>query len=509
MSLINPNLSPNQLPPPGRQLGAAAPRVNRQSSPKFGGSGSFFSSTYASQFLTDILGVWVPKIPLTRSKTQFWEDAFLEWVENVAFYFVVPFGAPVVTEAIKKLNGLGHLATKDVGSSRSELAKRGITELSRDLLGVKAGAVLGVVTMAGCWEYLVQFGKNVMSAEGFGTKNFAAVAGLESAKSTAQNGEMDPVTKAKRRAWQVGGILLGGLTLAAAMPKLVRNSSLIESAAKSVLKYLNFGSNEKKELYFDLTKPLLATFAGIGAVSYIDAARDHLERKETAFRLALVIPYMLAGKELAGNLLAKIFENTKVEIEGESKKIKKVLEDYYKGTDLHPSFLKGGSLWKQFSSPETRLNLGMVKDSLSEEFAKAAAFAEANNKPVLSKAVEEAIYKQHGRIGIGSYLLSALLCGIGINWMAYRQTKHRYELQQQQQRRTNAPAKPQVLASPFVTNAGFSGQPVRPQSPFGYATYPPRLPQQRVPVGYPSPAVGFKTIPNYAWPTNQRLNKYS
>lgn len=503
MPLINSNLTPHKLTPPGRPLGTVTAPAKRQSQPKFGGSGSFFSSTYASQFMTDILGVWVPKIPLTRSKTQFWEDAFLEWVENVAFYFVVPFGAPVVTAAIKKLNGLDHISANEVGSSWKELAENGTKKASRELLGVKAGALLGVVTMAGCWEYLTQFGKNVMSSERLGTKNFAAVAGLEDAKSTVQNGEMDPVDKAKRRAWQVGGIFLSGLALAAAMPKLVRNSSLVESAAKSVLKYLNFGSNAKKDLYFDLTKPMLATFAGIGAVSYIDAARDHLERKETAFRLMLVIPYMLAGKELAGNLLAKIFENTKVEVkEGVSEKIKDVLAKHYEGTGLHGSFIKEGSLWKQFSNPDTLLNLNMVKGSLSEEFEKAAAAA-TKDKPWLSPAVEEAIYKQHGRIGIGSYLLSALLCGIGINWMAYRQTKKRYELQQQQ--RANA-ARPQVAGSPFGSRAGFSGQ-VRPQSPFAYGTYqqqPPHFSQpQRVSAGYVHPVGGFSPLSNYAWPPEQ------
>jgi hypothetical protein len=474
-----------------------------QAQPKFGSLNLPPNAT--SQFLRDILGVWVPKMPLTRSKSQFFEDAFLENVENIAFYFAIPIAAPVFAKGLTKLYGAKDVTVERIGSSWKELAK----ELGHDalkkggpLVGAKIGTLVAVITFAAGWEYMVQHVKNVITAKQFNTKNFAAVAGLESAKTVAQAGEMDPVEKTKRRAWQVGSLMAGGFTLAALLPKLVANHQFVENAAPKVLTYFHFGSNEKKGVIFDLTKPMLATLAGIGACSYIDAARDWLERKETALRLCLVIPYMLVGKELAGNALAKIVDHTSIDVEKDGKikpqKVKAVLKQYYEGTGLHPSLLKGGSLWEQFKNPDTLLDLNKVKDSLAEEFEKVA---QKGVKGKIPTAIQEALITKLNLVGIGSYLLSAVVCGLGINWLAYRQTKHRYELQQQQLKSRPQPSQP---GSPFWLNSAFSGH-ARPQSPFARLPYQPQYPTSRAPVAPQSAVFGVRqpvssSWPHYAWP---------
>jgi hypothetical protein len=448
MQLTSPKPSqPQWLARPQQPAVTGGPR---RSQPTFKGS---LPPNATSQFLRDLLGVWVPKMPLTRSKTQFFEDAFLENIENVAFYFAIPLAAPLFGKAINKLHAL-NLSNTQIGSSWSELPQGAINNTK--LIGAKMGTVLAVLSLAAGIEYMIQHAKNAVTARQFETKNFAAVAGLEAGKPITQAGEMDPVTKAKRRTWQVGALMAGTFALAAVMPRMVQRSKAVQAFSEKFLKVLHFGSNKAKDSLFDLTKPMLALLAGIGAVSYIDASRDNLERKETGFRLMLVIPYMLFGKELAGNALAKFFENSKIELEEGGKTVFKKVKDILKehsSTQTKLSFLNEGSLWQQFKNPETLMDLNKVKGSLAESMEQAAK--EGGKKIPLK--VKEAIFKKHGMIGIGSYLLSAAVCGIGINWLAYRQTKERYRLQQLQRQQQQ-----QLFAQgrlPVESNSAFSGRP--------------------------------------------------
>lgn len=433
------------------------------------------------QFLMDLLGVWAPKIPMSRSKEQLAEDAFLENIENGAFYFTIPLTAPLIAKGISSLYGQTKDMTPEqkqawinkIGTSWDELGKgiktdagKGLGKMetylqhggkeATHLLGPKLGTLIGVLTLAGGYEYMIQHAKNVMIAKGFGTRNFTAVAGLEGKQNQAAEGEMDPVEKAKRRTFQIGALMGTGFALAAFTPLLVTKFKTGEKVAKKVLEVCNFNKG------FDITKPILATIAGIGAVSYVDAARDHFERKETGSRLLLVIPYMLFGKELAGNALAWGANKLKVNVNGQKKAINELADGKF-------SLLKGGfkDSLKQAATKENFLQLDMSKKA--EDITKAL-------KGMDQDVIDAVIKRNKWVVGRGSFLLGALVCGVGINWMSYQQTKSRYNKEQEQKQQLNQTqqAKPQLGRTVFQSYGGFAAQGKPLEDPASAAVAAPR-----------------------------------
>jgi hypothetical protein len=430
-------------PPPGLGSGASPP-TRPASPPKFG---KLLPDNAISQFITDLSGVWgagaLPAL-LLRNKIQFFETTFLEFVEDAAFYFTLPLVGPLAATLLnhafkpKEVEKRGYkavgtslkeygaeFAKQNPGKAGEPLMKTGAENVSRKLIASKSGAVIAAMGIAAGFEYMIQHVKNVMSAKVFHTKNFTAVAGLEQSQAQVQPGLQDPVEKAKRRGKHVGLGVVGALALAALAPVAVLKSGKAYGFAKKALQYLDFGSNSAKGSLFDLQKPLLAILTGIGAVSYMDAARDPLERKETALRLSVVIPYMLFGKELVGYGLAKYHEHFgKVGTGEDARRIK----------DLGIRFTNGKSPWQQLFKKDTFLNMGVVEKELTPQFE-----ALAQQGKALPEAIKKALSKKHGRIGLWSYILSAAVCGIGINVLAYKKTEGRYKAQQEQQQVAGLP----------------------------------------------------------------------
>jgi hypothetical protein len=427
-----------------------------------------------SQFTTDTLGVWAPKVPLTRSKTQFFEDAFLELVEDGAYYFTLPIVGPILAkglawsfnknaqwrdhETAQKLTKTLELYTLKPDKAYTDAAiktiqknntfklagvplqtlEKGLEHLGaegetllRPILAAKVGALLGTFAIAAGLEYMIQHTKNVITAKGFKTKNFAAVAGLESGKAHTQAGQVDPVEKAKKRSKQVGAVVLGSLALAVVIPQAILKNGKAFALATKFLRWVDFSKG------FDISKPVLAGLITTGVVSYIDAARDSLERKETATRLAVVVPYLMFGKELAGFAIAKLTETFNVTVKDKEQKPLKTFA----------SFTTGENPLKQMKNAATLLDFNVVKtnEKLIQDLE------EANTKkaldaygPKMAAQIRGAVIAEHGRLNVYSYLLSALVCGLGINWITYRQTQNRYKHQQQklQNAAQSMPAQP-------------------------------------------------------------------
>jgi hypothetical protein len=404
-------------------------RPNTQKAQKFKGG---LPANAFSQLISDTMGVWAPKVPLTRSKQGFFEDAFLEWAENIPFYLLVPVVAPLLAKrfAGKTLNPNEIGSSWDVlGQQASKAVGKGKQVVGKELLGAKAGTVISVLSLCFGWEYMVQHAKNYITAKQFKTKNFAAVAGLSDKTTEVKTGHSDPVEKAEKRAKQIAGLVTGGLLLGAAAPTLVKKSSAIENTARKLLRYFNFSGNN-----FDVNKSILGSVIGVGVVSYLDAARDKLELKETASRLALIVPYLLFGKEISGNILASVFNRLKVETgkdkQGEPEKVAfrdalKHLESSKTG-EAGPefSFRKSNSLWKQFKTPESFLNLAHSKEKseISKEFETLAK--KGFNIP---EATKTAIAAKVGQIRLGQFVLGALISGAGITWFTYQQTNRRWD----------------------------------------------------------------------------------
>lgn len=493
----------HQNPPPALLTGHSPP--SRQTTnpslpagqPRFG-SLIALTPNSLSQFTTDTLGVWAPKVPITRSKTQFFEDAFLELVEDGAFYFTLPVVGPLLGVALAKASSgvqdwrkdehlqtlAKHLELVDKGKvdarklvghpmraisdKLGELVKSGTIpkpeadKILQRVVATKAGALIGTVGVAAGFEYMIQHTKNVITAKGFHTKNFAAVAGLEARKAHTQEGQTDPVEKAKKRGKQVASFVAGSLGAALAAPFVLKKVGL--KGATDVLKVVDCAPG------FDISKPILAMLIGTGVVSYLDAARDPLEKKETGTRLCIVAPYLLFGKELAGFGITKFVERfTKVVVgkNANGEEIKKAIKDIVPLTTGNPL--------KQMINPKHLLDFNVVKKD-KDIVTNLQALEKAQKDGVkklgfeLTDEIKAQIISAHGKLNTYSYLLGALGCGLGMNWLIYKQTQARYKHQQEQAKQqalnnvaSITPWQQPVQQLPQTAPAAFVGRPFTPQ----------------------------------------------
>jgi hypothetical protein len=483
--LLTGNSPPNQAPKARNQSSPAKP-------PRFQG---MLSSQSMSTFISDTGGVLIPSVPMsaTRGGTNVFETIYLEIVEDAAYYFTLPVVGPLLAK------GLAHTINHSVKWKENEAAQKLTKTLelkhTRDLMGVpirdliktaeskfgsesekvlkpiiatKMSALFGVFAVAAGLEFMIQHTKNVITAKQFKIKNFAAVAGLESRKNEAQAGNMDPVEKAKKRGKFVGSLVLGSLALALAGPSLIKNSNTATKLATKFLHYVDFGKG------FDLSKPVFAGLITTGVASYMDASRDSLERKEIATRLAVVVPFLLFGKEMAGYGLAKSLEQIKISVGNNLKKPIK---------DLVP-FTSGKTPWHQMSQKVTLLDMNVVKNRAAIDEELKALSQKANSE--ITPSVQKAVTKAHWALRAGSYVVSAMVCGIGINWIAFRQTQQRYKRQQEALQNQTLQQQRQA-ATPFaLPNAAFAGRQPLTFQPNAFAR----------PLNQPSP---------FAFPVPQRV----
>lgn len=470
---------------PQRVANEARSVQGKQRPPRFGFLG--IPPNAMQQFAVDTMGVWAPKAPvsLTRSKLQFFEDTFLEFVEDGAFYFTIPIAGLILAKTINKLYGLdlkGDKVQKRLGTSLKDLSHHWPNEVTNKLIASKSGAAFGALGAALAFEFMIQHMKNVVTAKQFKTTNFTGVAGLEKSRTSIHDGEDDPVAKAKKRSLQVGGLTATTILGALLLPKMIGHFNWHGAAAK-VLKHFDFESNLKKGAYFDTQKRFQALLTLVGLAGYLDASRDKLEWKEQLTRLGVVIPYLMFGKELTGNALASLsnrFFKLKVDnvdnkakdghIQEVSLSVQKFCDQHHIPESLrhHFSFLEDQSLINKVK--DKSLNLSLVKENMADGFTKlekALTQANIHLAPELMNSIKEQMVTRMGKINMGSYLLSAAICGVGINLIAYKMTKERFNTQQNKKNQQTLPLQPSVLWGsanrpvwPVTTQASF-----KPQAP--------------------------------------------
>jgi hypothetical protein len=382
-----------------------------------------------NQALLDIAGVWAPKLIVLRSYFQFFEETFLEFVEDLAFYFSTALAGFGLHKPMARLGGLeSKNIAEEIGKGLGGKAEDPKVA-SKNLIAAKFGTVLGALGLGSGFEFLIQHAKNAVTATQLHARNFTAVAGLEDPQDKAAKGEMDPVDKARRRLWQTAAATVGSLAVAFAAPKLVLRNAGVEKAARKFLSYVDFSKGKA----FDLSKVFLAVLAGVGAVSYFDASRDSLERKENATRLAVVIPYMLFGKELMNLAVAKFHETFgSIQVDGKEVKLRKLKEQ------LNFSFVKENPIRKALNK-ETFLDMGVVrgKDELMQhvdDITKGLAKTPQTEKWI--KGIKEGLSHRSGAIGNSAFYLSAATTGILINLIAYAMTRERFKRQKTKEQAT-------------------------------------------------------------------------
>jgi hypothetical protein len=397
--------------------------------------------TAISQALLDIAGVYAPKLLVLRSGFQLFEESFLEFVEDLAFYFSAALIGYALHKPMAKLAklkpGAGlekgeHASNKigqGLGGKTTEKNEDGTDKVHKNLIAAKFGTVMAAIAGAAGFEFMIQHTKNVLTAKEFHVKNFTAVAGLEDAQDKSRKGERDPVEKARQRAKQTAAVTAGLIGTALLAPLAVRKSSTVESAARKILGYVDYGKGKS----FDLSKVFLGIIAGIGAWSYIDASRDSLERKENATRLAVVIPYMLIGKELMMLALAKGHQRFgAIDLGNEKVKLKQLAKEAgFSFTHSNPI--------KQALNRETFMDMNVLRnqEQLQEHFKEVKAKwlekhpEDGTRFEKLDQAIGQDFARRLGAMKTHAFYLSAATTGILINLIAYSMTRLRYRNEQE------------------------------------------------------------------------------
>lgn len=240
-------------------------------------------------FLQDTAINLAPKYTTIRSGTEFFEVNFLELAESMFFYFASPlFAEHVLARVLPKGKDIGiDLLKKPWAEAVTHTAN------PAKLGAIKGGLILGGVALGVGGEYAISFIRNLITEKKFHKNRFSDVLNYSQGKVAAHEaGDSDVAQKAKRRLKQIGfGVstaLVGSVLLGALGHKWGPTKKLGEFLARRYDYDMGRG-------VFGLSQRHLDTIVAAGVLSYLDAARDNLEKWEVGLRLLVSAPMTARG----------------------------------------------------------------------------------------------------------------------------------------------------------------------------------------------------------------------
>ncbi len=284
----------------------------------------------STRFIQDTATNWFPKAIFSRSKADFAEMSFLEFIESAIFYFA----SPILGQKIFRNGIFKNLLSKDIKSQVNEQIPKTVQEIvkNNDLsslvknkaLATKAGIILAC-TIIPVAEYTLSFAKNLFTLKTFKKSNFNNIANLDKGKFEKE--DIDQQKKVEKNAIKhlkrAGIISAAGIGAGIALSladgkseKLTRLSKAIIEPGKAfsslvqklglknekfnnaISKFnLDFSNSAGK---LSLGKGQLALTAVLGLFGYSKAASDRgkLDVLEVWTRVPLVVFYTIFGSEL-------------------------------------------------------------------------------------------------------------------------------------------------------------------------------------------------------------------
>ena len=285
----------------------------------------------STRFIQDTATNWLPKAIFSRSKADFAEMSFLEFLESGIFYFA----PPVLGEHLFRNKIFKSIQKPEIKDKVTELIPKSVeaiknnknlTEgLKRQTIATKAGIALACASIPVA-EYNLSFAKNLFTLKTFKKADFNNIANLDKTgeikedEKRQQTVEKHSKEQLKKAAIYSGAALLGGIALAkfgAKSDKLQRASEIFLEPGKEISKglhkagikkegldnflseYLKLDFNEDKGK-LALSKGQLAVTAISGLFGYSKAAEDRgeLDKKEVWTRVPLVVFYTIFGSSL-------------------------------------------------------------------------------------------------------------------------------------------------------------------------------------------------------------------
>ena len=282
----------------------------------------------STRFIQDTATNWLPKALLSRSKADFWEFTFLEFLESGLFYYAAPFfGEHLYRNGLFKAiqpKNLKEDITKNLSQSLDTIKKSKLDKtLKNRLITAKSGMVVACLAIP-VLEYALSFAKNLFTLKVFKVSDFNNIANLNKDKKEDINQQKRVETHAKKELAKAGilsaagvgaGVLLAavghrsdkvvklseyilepGENLAKLFKKTGMNSPKFEKFLKDYLK-LDFENSNGK---LSLSKGQLAVICTTGLFGYSNAAKDRgkLDFYEVWTRVPLVVLYTIFGSSI-------------------------------------------------------------------------------------------------------------------------------------------------------------------------------------------------------------------
>ena len=294
----------------------------------------------STRFIQDTATNWAPKAIFARSKADFAEMSFLEFLESGIFYFASPIlGEKLFRNKIFKnilptslKDKVNEQIPKTVEQIKSNTAIS--DEVKKRAISTKAGIVLACAAIP-IAEYTLSFAKNLFTLKTFKKSNFNNIANLDKThKETEDKEQQERVEKNSKKQLKKALILSGvGVASGVALALNGHKSDLLQNVSKTILEpgktaakmvsksgiksekvsnllskfSLDFANNNGK---LALSKGQLALTAILGLFGYSKAAEDRgkLDVAEVWTRVPLVVFYTIFGGELFEKAFTKILK---------------------------------------------------------------------------------------------------------------------------------------------------------------------------------------------------------
>ena len=294
----------------------------------------------STRFIQDTVTNWAPKAIFARSKADFAEMSFLEFLESAIFYFA----SPILGEKLFRNKVFKNFIPSTLKDKVNEQIPKTVEaivqnntitdEIKKRAISTKAGIVLSC-TIIPVAEYTLSFAKNLFTLKAFNKSNFNNIANLDKThKETEDKKQQEIVEKNSKKQLKKAGVISAlGVASGIGLALYGHKSDTLQNISKGVLEpgkvvasfadkigvksdkvkntlskfSLDFANNNGK---LALSKGQLALTAILGLFGYSKAAEDRgkLDVAEVWTRVPLVVFYTIFGGEMFEKAYTKILE---------------------------------------------------------------------------------------------------------------------------------------------------------------------------------------------------------
>ncbi len=379
----------------------------------------------STRFIQDSATNWLPKAVFARSKADFAEMSFLEFLESAIFYFA----SPILGEKLFRNKLFNKFQPENLRAKINEQIPKSVEnimnnsilndEIKKRAISTKAGIVLACLAIPVA-EYTLSFAKNLFTLKAFKKSNFNNIANLDKTHNEKEDKlQQERVEKHSKYQLKKAAVLsLTGVALGSLLALFGHKSDKLQNISKAILEpgkalaggltkaglksekikntlskfSLDFANSNGK---LALSKGQLALTAICGLFGYSKAAQDRgkLDVAEVWTRVPLVVFYTIFGSELFEKGFTKILEKK----------------------NAFPDLLKKTADGK-FTTP-SRAQLGEIAQKIAKE---------RNTLPAkeLSRLTKEKAF-----ISIVPYSFSLIFMGFTLSAITRLWTQYRYNHQ--------------------------------------------------------------------------------